>query len=35
MAQRALALALIQPQSGLTNALQKEVELYQNNTPCR
>ena len=34
-AKEALALAMSQSASGLTNSLQKEIELYQTNSPCR
>jgi Flp pilus assembly protein TadD len=34
-AKQALAVAMTQSAAGLTNALQKELELYQTNSPCR
>lgn len=34
-AKEALALAVSQSASGLTNSLQKEIELYQTDSPCR
>jgi Flp pilus assembly protein TadD len=34
-AKQALALAVTQSNTGLTNVLQTEIELYQTNSPCR
>ena len=34
-AKKALALAVAQPNTGLTNELQTEIGLYQTNVPCR
>jgi tetratricopeptide (TPR) repeat protein len=34
-AKQALALAMAQSNTGLTNALATEIGLYQTNTPCR